>query len=481
MRSVMTMLSVVLLICLADVSASELPTVPDEAIRGPNIYARLVKQGDGWRIVPPFREQPQAGTDNEIDVLLNDLSPAGPSTLSSSIVITCIPIGDCVEERAKKRVPYRTREDAVRALVTPWSGPFRTEELNVGSTLINNTLGFVMSAGLATGITLKTYKFDLDGYRKALAEAMDAMSMTRESRKSIIDGLITLRERHAAMARKYDAALQQARRDYEKINVSIKFNIDNPSGFREAVESNGGIKIFPRVLPPAWPAAPSMSMDRVVRQYLDAGGAGLADRIADIESEYAAGLEKIKPILQAPRRIGFQCRDSGTFRVDYQCPADMNTGADGEELIVPLRILTKRGVQLGFPMVTGADKVIAVRVGPAGVEIENKTSEFIRIDTLSLYWGSKVSTLQDIKLELAPHTSTETPLSLSRFNYKFLLDHQPMKIPEVTAKELSQMSIKQGLAVKYVVVDTNVSKTFFMERKARGEELLAANVPPGWL
>lgn len=471
----------VLLILLTEAVASGLPTIPDEFIRGPKIYARLVKHQDGWRLVPPFREQPHAGADNEIDILLNDLSPAGPSTLSASIVITCIPIGDCVEERAKKRVPYKTREDAVRGLVTPWSGPFKTEELNIGSTVLNNTLGLIASAGLATGITLKTYKFDLDGYRKALAEAMDAISMTRIRRQAIIEGLIILRNLHTEQARKYDSTLHQVMHDYEKINVDVKFEVDNRSGFREAVESNGGIMILPKTLAPVWPTAPSIPMNRIVQKYLDAGGSNLADLMTEIESEYTFQLEKINQILLAPRRIGFQCRDTGTFRVDYQCPPDIQVGTGGAETIVPLRILAKREVQIGFPIVIGADKAIAVKVGPAGVELTNKTSQFIRVDTLSLYWGGKVSTLSDIKLELAPHTSTEAPLSLSRFNYRFLLDHQPMKISEVIAKDLKQMSIKAGVAVKYVLVDTSVAKTFFTERKVGGAELHAANAPPGWL
>lgn len=162
---------------------------------GRNVYIRLVKQDDGWHFSDKLSLRPTKSDERGMDILLNDLSIPATNTHDFKVRLECIPIGHCAVNNSN----YKNRKDALATMVMPWTGPFYRSELDVGSTLVSNTLGLVLTVGMVTGASETEYSFDHQAFTKALEEAVRADGMTDERRRQIIEGFDNARGHRAGL------------------------------------------------------------------------------------------------------------------------------------------------------------------------------------------------------------------------------------------------------------------------------------------
>lgn len=173
---------------------------------GKNVYIRLVKQDDGWHFSDRLSFRPSKSDEHGMDILLNDLSLPAARSHQIKVRLECIPIGHC----SVNGINFKSRKEALNSLITPWTGPFYRSDLNVASTLLSNTLGVVLTAGLVTGASESEYTFDHKAFEKALGEAVATDGMTDERRRSIIEGMNNARGRSVLTARAFNDQLALA-------------------------------------------------------------------------------------------------------------------------------------------------------------------------------------------------------------------------------------------------------------------------------
>jgi len=126
---------------------------------------------------------------------------------------------------------------------------------------------------------------------------------------------------------------------------------------------------------------------------------------------------------------------------------------------VTYTIATKKEYRFNlFPHVE--DKNILIRTTSGGhIEVKNKSTSFITLDSLSLYVGEDVITKTNLSIEIPPNSKSNTFNITNYLNY-----NKKTKKKNVVKKDLKE-KLSYGFAAKYKVIKTGIEKTLYRVEK----------------
>lgn len=425
-----------------------------------HVFVRLKQTGDGWRLVPPLRRTHVPPDASGVDVSLRDMLPSAGIGVERKI--SCIPIGECMEEggRRKTRKTFKTREAAIAEIATPDFGPFFDEKTNVGESLLNNAAGLFLTFGLATGINVKTYKFDMERYHAALDSATQRLLGEGASRADLGDLISYARNRYNELHETYQSQIQQYVETAAEFRPSIDIVTRNSSGLTLYYPGKPILSVEAEQVTVKGDAP---SLVAVLSNLLFPEGKIRLTKEA-IDNELTAFTDIIKNVRESSRQsrtFTFRCSGRPDLNLVYACPEKVLVTQRGQTLAVPVEVKSLRQSRLGFPEIATADRFIAVNVRPSGIEMANKTSQHIAISAISLYWGDKISTKANLDIVLPPKAKMERPYALVNFDHRHLLTGQPLIIRDADRGKLESMKMSAGVAVNYKLSDTPNSLTLY--------------------
>jgi len=387
---------------------------------------------------------------------------------SANIVVACTPIsGACGYGKQAGRYTF---DEIVRDEINPSFGPFYQGSLNKGTTLLLNTLGLAMTMGMAAGSHETTYVYDDEAYRKALQEAVGTSWFTPERRAAIFrdyeaitaanhKAFESLKLEHAVVKSRYGSRYGQA--------VTLELVTKDESGFWTQADDRA-IKISTQAPPLAAPESLPF-----IDRYLANFGRNADSLIAEMLGAYAVQTEKLRKDWALPKQFTFSCSYNDSYHVTIDCPSPKTYNDQPIRVIVPVTVHSKKEYQLFFPRMSKTDENVKVTVSEEGVVAENLTNAFLTVDVISLYWNGRISTKPDVKIELPPHGVMRSPYALREFDLKYLEGAQPFVLRDVTRKKLADTHASAGFAMKYRIIDQNITKTVYIEKPFAGAQWAA--------
>lgn len=195
-----------------------------------------------------------------------------------------------------------------------------------------------------------------------------------------------------------------------------------------------------------------------------------AERCLDALSATLRGLERSEEKALAELRnslaeqtasYGVDCSatNHAGYHFDLSCPATLERDND-DSIVLPIELtIRSRDFPWLFPEVTMEDDNLLVRVADGRLRLDNRTSEFVDVHSISVYYNSKISTVNDTEasMDLAPREQSATPLArLATPEIETEASYANM-----TPDKARRSNFRFGLAVEYALRDRDVVETIY--------------------
>lgn len=151
------------------------------------------------------------------------------------------------------------------------------------------------------------------------------------------------------------------------------------------------------------------------------------------------------------------CKYNSKFNVSTEgCDqvVDLNGDLEIIEPIININYLYEG--QLKLTPNYANDEIEVLTLENDKVRIINKTSDFIIVDSISLYVNEEVRNISGLNMELAPESFLKQPFSFFNFN-----GYNSLKTLANIDKDKLHQSVTYGLAIKYKRIDEDKSKTLY--------------------
>lgn len=425
--------------------ASSEPEVP--AIEHENIYvgkdpvfAALVSRGDGqWSFsrITSSNSEPDAGW----LVRLNDLSPAF----------------DIRRAECEPR-PYR-ENDRCNPL-----NPFRKRDMGVVGKIVDTGIS-ASTGGKLSGMS-RSYSTEFDNlaFNAAVDQAL-LLTGLDDNRLALINGLAAIAERTAAHEAEVEALKERMLRQYEldkEENIKIDARVSglvqyysNDLDPSEFVEVRTDVSLAER---------PADDTDAVSVLPCEAAKCmqELNAAIASLDQEHAARLQVLEADLRRQTE-SYVVDCSATGHAGYHfvlhCPDKLARRQDGLILLpVDVEILS-RDFDYLFPEFARENSELSAAVHQGRLILKNKTSEFVDVQSVSVYYNSQISTEAALgtRLDLAPFQYVDTPVDqLVSPGIAIEARHTNM-----TPDKASRTTFAFGIAIKYSLNDRDAVETLY--------------------
>lgn len=439
----------------------------------PELYLWLKNSGDKWVFDDILNTHPKEPSREGVAVAVSSLESVRLNK-SANVVVTCTPIltlsGACTYGGQGVRYTF---DKILRGGINLSFGPFYQSSLNKGTTLLLNTFGLAMTMGMAVGSYETTYVYDDEAYRKALQEAVGTSGFTPERRAAIFRD-------YEAITAVYHKALESLKLEHAVVKsrygqaVTLELVTKDESGFWTQADDTA-IKISTQAPPLAAPESLLVAPESLpfIGRYFANFGRNADSLIAEVLGAYAVQAEKLRKDWALPKQFTFSCSYNDSYHVTIDCPSPKTYSDQPIRVIVPVTVHSKKEYQLYFPWMAKADENVRVTVGKEGVVAENLTGAFLTVDVISLYWNGRIATNSDVKIELPPHGAMRSPYALREFDLTYLEGAQSFVLRDVTRKKLADTHVRAGFAMKYRVIDQNITKTVYVEKPFAGAEWAA--------
>ena len=437
----------------------------NEMINGPGVYAYLHKANDAW-VLSDFSKHSKNPNADGVWVALNNLKPQAATTLSMTVKCQL----DCADLR-NTNTKYDTTEELINALIIPQTGPFYDESLNVGKTALVNTFGVLMTFGLAAGIRSYQYEFDHDAYNSALNQALKKSNMSHKWRSDLIYNLKNFSDLAKNELNKLESEREEIIRKgkYSSDEIEYKYDVKDTSGLYSGSANTLGVNVS-YYEKNSYSKPNKINMRSYERQFLASKGTNKESILTSIKEEFETVRGSLIGGWKRPQEYSFKCTSGYDYKVTIKCPSNISFNGKKRTINVPITVVAKR-VRLFYPKLKKSNKTISADINRNGLMIVNKGNKYIQVDSISLYWGGKISTQKNVNIELAPNAKLQDRYSLNNFNLNDLSAAQPFRLDSATKQALNKLNISTGFAIKYTD-NSGQFNTLFVSKDFKAIQLI---------
>lgn len=422
------------------------------------LYAVLRARGDGqWAFGTVTRNNSEP--DDGFLVRLNDLAPAFDTR----------PV-EC-EPRA-----YRDRDRCSPA------NPFRDKEMGVVGKIVDTSI----NAG--TGGTIKsvsrTYRtnFDQLGFNAAVDQALLTSGLD-DGRVDFIHGLRRLQDMTDAHTAELSALTDRIISEYQQDrNESIRFDM-RVAGLQQYYSHD----LDPADFVTVTARSPTLSKSEAVSTDSDLLPCDaqnciglLHTALRQAELKHDARMSSLRAQLASQTDaydVICDKSESAGYHFELTCPKQLKRSATGiVELPVQVEIHSRDFDHL-FPEFSKQDDNLSASVQQGKLILENRTNDFVDIQSVSIYYNSHINTVPDDggQFDLAPHQSLARPASLFTSP---AIDIES-RHANMTPDKARRASFSFGVAVKYSLRDRDSIETIYAVDDFRVHCAIENRLQPG--
>jgi hypothetical protein len=404
------------------------------------VYAALVRRGDGqWTL------SRVTSSDNDPDsgflVRLNDLNPAF----------------DIRRAECEPR-PYR-ENDRCNPL-----NPFRNRDMGVVGKIVDTGISAGTGGKLSGMSRSYSTEFDSLAFNAAVDQAL-LLTGLDDNRAALINGLAHLGETAAAQQAEVETLRGQMLRQYEldkeqnirvdaRVSGLIQYYSDDldPSKFVEVrTDQSSGVPYSTET--DAVPVLPCDASDCLQK---------LTAATASLEQKHALRLESLRADLRRQTEayvVDCSATQYAGYHFELHCPAKLERNQEGL-ILLPVEVeIHSRDFEYLFPEFSEENDELSAIVFQGKLILRNKTSEFVDVQSVSIYYNSQISTKSDLRsrLNLAPLQSTE--VSVAELVSPAIAVES--RHTNMTPDKASRATFSFGLAIKYSLRDRDTIATLY--------------------
>ncbi len=424
MKYLFFILTVFLVSCAPTVNPTQLSL--KSPCLGSTLYSKINRNASGLRFLS-IEERP--GGEYTPYIRLNDLRP-----MFSTKSVTCVTgeLGKINKNLGERCLPNPLiyREKTVNG------GDFVLT--GVGNVLTLGGLAGPKGKPLGVGRYSYTSFFDYENYQKDImaldqvADSCQLISLYDEKKKS------------------FQSQISHYKSD--KDSISIKLVVDDRSGFY----SGSGEEFLPKI-------------NITTNDINNFSALNISD---STENNYLNRLEiAIEDFLDTEKRkfyYNVKCQNGmlNGFNYQFDCKDRIDAGMFTDSYLAKVKIYSKKFTKC-IPDYYFSDKNISGNINRHQFNIENNTEFFVTVESLSIYYRDTIFTSKDVFLELPPN-SQKNNLYLSFFEE--LLNFA--QFSNLIKDDAENTFVNFGVAIKYKIINENIEKTLFQNKKFRLIDLL---------
>jgi hypothetical protein len=404
------------------------------------LYAAVVRRGDGqWT----FSKVTSSNTEPENGYLvrLNDLSPAF----------------DIRRAECEPR-PYR-ENDRCNPL-----NPFRERDMGVVGKIVDTGISAGTGGKLSGMSRSYSTEFDHLAFNAAVDQAL-LLTGLDDNRLAVMNGLATFGEKAAAQDAEIESLKAQMLRQYEldkeeniKIDARISGLIEyysddlDPSQFVD-VRTDGASTVLTAAETPE-PAILPCDASACIGQVNAA--------IAKLDQRHEARLEALRSELRRQTEAYVvDCSAAGHsgYHFVLHCPDRLARNQDGL-ILLPVEVeILSRDFEYLFPEFSEENQELSASVFQGRLIVKNRTGEFVDVQSVSIYYNSKISTRSDLgsRLDLAPFQYTDVPVA-ELVSPTIAIES---RYTNMTPDKASRTDFSFGLAIKYSLRNRDAVATLY--------------------
>jgi hypothetical protein len=404
------------------------------------VYAALARRGDGQWTFSRVTSSDNEPHDSFL-VRLNDLNPAF----------------DIRRAECEPR-PYR-ENDRCNPL-----NPFRNRDMGVVGKIVDTGIS-ASTGGKLSGMS-RSYstEFDTLAFNAAVDQALLQTGLD-DNRAALINGLAAIGETAAAQDAEVEALKAQMLRQYEldkEQNIRIDARV---SGLIQYYSDDLDPSEFVEVRADQSPGVlPSAETDAVSILPCDAPDClqKLSSAIASLEQKHAARLETLRADLRRQTDayvVDCSATQHAGYHFELHCPENLARNQDGL-ILLPVDVeIHSRDFEYLFPEFSEENDELSAAVFQGNLILRNKTSEFVDVQSVSIYYNSQISTKAglDSRLNLAPFQYTEVPVA-ELVSPAIVVESRHTNM---TPDKASRATGSFGLAIKYSLRDRDAIATLY--------------------
>jgi hypothetical protein len=183
---------------------------------------------------------------------------------------------------------------------------------------------------------------------------------------------------------------------------------------------------------------------------------------ATVEQKHVARLESLQADLRRQTDayvVDCSATEHAGYHFDLHCPEKLARNQDGLILLpVDVEILS-RDFEYLFPEFSEENDELSAAVFQGKLILRNKTSEFVDVQSVSIYYNSQISTKSGLgsRLNLAPFQYTEVPVA-ELVTPAIAIESRHTNM---TPDKASRSTLSFGLAIKYSLRDRDSIATLY--------------------
>jgi hypothetical protein len=307
-------------------------------------------------------------------------------------------------------------------------------------------------------------EFDTLAFNAAVDQALLQTGLD-DNRVALINGLAAIGETAAAQDAEVEALKTQMLRQYE---------LDKEQNIRIDAHVSGLIQYYSDDLDPAEfvevradqssGVSPSAGTDAVSVLPCDAPDClqKLNTAIASLGQKHAARLESLRADLRRQTDayvVDCSATEHAGYHFELHCPENLARNQDGL-ILLPVDVeIHSRDFEYLFPEFSEENDELSAAVIQGNLILRNKTSEFIDVQSVSIYYNSQISTKSGLgsRLSLAPFQYTEVPVA-ELVSPAIVVESRHTNM---TPDKASRATVSFGLAIKYSLRDRDSIATLY--------------------
>jgi hypothetical protein len=422
------------------------------------VYAALVRRGDGQWTFSRI-----TSSDNDPDssflVRLNDLNPAF----------------DIRRAECEPR-PYRENDRCNPV------NPFRKRDMGVVGKIVDTGISAGTGGKLSGMSRSYSTEFDTLAFNAAVDQAL-LLTGLDDNRIALINGLAAVRDTAAAQEAEVEALKGQMLRQYaldQEQNIKIDARV---SGLIQYYSNDLDPSQFVEVrAEPSSAVSQTEETDAVSILPCDAAEClqKLNTAMTSLEQKHAARLAALQADLRRQTDayvVDCSATEHGGYHFELHCPENLARNEDGLILLPVDVVILSRDFEYLFPEFSEENDELGATVAQGNLMLRNKTSEFVDVQSVSIYYNSQISTESDVgaRLNLAPFQYTRVPVS-ELVSPAIAIESRHTNM---TPDKASRSTFSFGLAIKYSLRDRDAIATLYGMHDFNVQCAIESRLQPG--
>jgi hypothetical protein len=202
--------------------------------------------------------------------------------------------------------------------------------------------------------------------------------------------------------------------------------------------------------------------------------------MTSLEQKHAARLAALQADLRRQTDayvVDCSATEHGGYHFELHCPENLARNEDGLILLPVDVVILSRDFEYLFPEFSEENDELGAAVAQGNLMLRNKTSEFVDVHSVSIYYNSQISTESDVgtRLNLAPFQYTRIPVS-ELVSPAIAIESRHTNM---TPDKASRSTFSFGLAIKYSLRDRDAIATLYGMHDFNVQCAIESRLQPG--